>query len=133
MSNKISIKLSASDLHSIYYSIVNTEAANKSLPFKLTWKFGTIKDEIKTKAERYEKQRFEIYSKHGEVDSKDPNKIKLEAEKLKEVQAEIDDLGTIEEAIEIVLIPLSMFDAANVQLPQGAFEIFKKYIIDLES
>lgn len=134
MSHKTSIKLTTLDLHNIYYSISAIEGANKTIPFKLVWKLNTVKDEVKTRAERYEKKRFEIYSKFGEPDSKDPNRISLKTEVIPDVNKELEELNNIEETIEINLIPISLFESSEaLQLPPGIFEILKKYIIDFEN
>jgi hypothetical protein len=116
------------DLYVIYMAIVALENANKTLPFKLSWKLEDIKESVRKDAKRFETEKKAFLEQFG-TPAENNNYTFTEANKVLYRDA-VEDLHNIQVDLEIESLDLSFLESIpSLQIPPGVLGVFKTHLI----
>lgn len=122
------LTLDLGKVYEVFTAFSALEGANKSLPFKFSWKIEDIRELLKKYAERFEKQRLANLKEFGEASKENPTMFSIPVEKLESYNKKMEELTSEVVTIEVTPLTYKLLDEVpNLQIPPGVIGSLKEH------
>jgi|TARA_R100000700_G_C3157223_1_gene134168 DNA-binding Lrp family transcriptional regulator len=120
-------KMKVLDIQALGIALMSFEKAaeGQGISAKLGYKMARFRDEVAKVSETIEKQRQEIFKKHGvEKDGQ----VEIPKKNVEKFNKDITAFLTQEDSIRVLSEPVSIEEFGDIKLPPSFMNVFKEYI-----
>ena len=120
-------KMKVIDIQALGIALMSFEKAaeGQGISAKLGYKMARFRDEVAKVSETIEKQRQEIFKKHGE--EKD-GQVEIPKKNVEKFQKDITAFLNQEDEVKVLSEPGNIDEFGDIKLPPSFMNVFKEYI-----
>jgi DNA-binding Lrp family transcriptional regulator len=120
-------KMKVIDIQALGIALMSFEKAaeGQGISAKLGYKMARFRDEVAKVSETIEKQRQEIFKKHGE--EKD-GQVEIPKKNVEKFQKDITAFLNQEDEVKVLSEPVNIDEFGDIKLPPSFMNVFKEYI-----
>tara|TARA_Y100001938_G_scaffold150444_1_gene241390 strand:- start:1029 stop:1412 length:384 start_codon:yes stop_codon:yes gene_type:complete len=120
-------KMKVIDIQALGIALMSFEKAaeGQGISAKLGYKMARFRDEVAKVSETIEKQRQEIFKKHGE--EKD-GQVEIPKKNVDKFQKDITAFLNQEDEVKVLSEPVNIDEFGDIKLPPSFMNVFKEYI-----
>ena len=120
-------KMKVIDIQALGIALMSFERAaeGQGISAKLGYKMARFRDEVAKVSETIEKQRQEIFKKHGQ--EKD-GQVEIPKKNVEKFQKEITAFLNQEDEVKVLSEPVNIDEFGDIKLPPSFMNVFKEYI-----
>ena len=115
------------DIQALGIALMSFEKAaeGQGISAKLGYKMARFRDEVAKVSETIEKQRQEIFKKHGE--EKD-GQVEIPKKNVEKFQKDLTAFLNQEDEVKVLSEPVKIDEFGDIKLPPSFMNVFKEYI-----
>ena len=120
-------KMKVIDIQALGIALMSFEKAaeGQGISAKLGYKMARFRDEVAKVSETIEKQRQEIFKKHGQ--EKD-GQVEIPKKNVEKFQKDITAFLNQEDEVKVLSEPVNIDEFGDIKLPPSFMNVFKEYI-----
>ena len=120
-------KMKVIDIQALGIALMSFEKAaeGQGISAKLGYKMARFRDEVAKVSETIEKQRQEIFKKHGE--EKD-GQVEIPKKNVEKFQKDLTAFLNQEDEVKVLSEPVKIDEFGDIKLPPSFMNVFKEYI-----
>tara|TARA_R100001463_G_scaffold2014_2_gene8626 strand:+ start:4363 stop:4746 length:384 start_codon:yes stop_codon:yes gene_type:complete len=120
-------KMKVIDIQALGIALMSFEKAaeGQGISAKLGYKMARFRDEVAKVSETIEKQRQEIFKKHGEEND---GQVEIPKKNVEKFQKDLTAFLNQEDEVKVLSEPVKIDEFGDIKLPPSFMNVFKEYI-----